>query len=149
MFKLKSSSKYFPFDVLYLWRHFFYCSKQFLNSSILMPFSASAFFCFTSSTSAKYFPLRTFFHQGKPKKSLGDRDGKIGWMGRMGHGGHDVFDQKCWTLIMVWTSARKSPIMKWVNTLKESSKKLIEAEHSLSQQRQLVHWYRWIPRKLA
>ena len=43
---------------------FFYCSKQFLNLLILMPFSASTiclFVCFTSSTSAKHFPLRTFF----------------------------------------------------------------------------------------
>ena len=38
---------------------FSYCSKQFLNSPILMLFSASAVFCFTSSS--KLFPLRTFF----------------------------------------------------------------------------------------
>ena len=46
---------------------FFHCSKQFLNSSILIPFSASAVFCFTSTTLAKHFPLRTFFIQGNKK----------------------------------------------------------------------------------
>ena len=35
--------------------------------------------------------------------------------------------------------ACKSPIMKWANTLKESSKKFTEAEHSLSQQCQLAY----------
>ena len=40
----------------------------------------------------------------------------------------------------------KSPIMKWANALKESSKKFTEAKCSLSQQCQLVHWYRWVPR---
>ena len=35
--------------------------------------------------------------------------------------------------------AHKSPIMTWANTLNESSKKFTKAEHSLSQQRQLVH----------
>ena len=61
MFKLQSSSKHSPFDIIYLTRRFFYCWKQFLNSSILMPFSASAIFYFTSSTLAKHFRLRTFF----------------------------------------------------------------------------------------
>ena len=48
----------------------FHCSKQFLNLSILMPFSVSAFFCFTSSTWAKCLPLRTFFciQRNKQKK---------------------------------------------------------------------------------
>ena len=27
MFKLLSPSKYFPFDIIHLWRHFFHCSK--------------------------------------------------------------------------------------------------------------------------
>ena len=68
MFKLQSPSKYSPFDAVWLSRPFFQCSKQFLNSSILMPFSASAVFCFTPSTLAKRFPVRTFFHPGKQKK---------------------------------------------------------------------------------
>ena len=88
MFKLQSSSKYYPFAVIHLSRCFFlllktvfliiilllfnysclhsplhspHPSKQFLNLSILMPFSMSAIFYSTSSASAKCFPLRTFF----------------------------------------------------------------------------------------
>ena len=40
--------------------------------------------------------------------------------------------------------ACKPPIMKWASALKESSKKFTEAKHSLSQQCQLVHRYRWV-----
>ena len=47
---------------------FSHCTKQFLNLLILMPFSASAIFCFTSSTRTKHFPLRTFFIQGEKEK---------------------------------------------------------------------------------
>ena len=78
-FKLQSPSKYSPFDAIHLFRRFFHCSEKFLNL-ILMPCSAFAIFCFTSSTLAKRFPLRTF-HLGKPKqKSLGERSGEYrGW----------------------------------------------------------------------
>ena len=51
-FKLRSPSEYSPFDTIHLSRHFFHCSTQFLNSLILMPFSVSAIFCFTFSTSS-------------------------------------------------------------------------------------------------
>ena len=44
MFKLQSPSKYSSFDAIQLSRHFFHCSKQFLNSLILMSFHASAIF---------------------------------------------------------------------------------------------------------
>ena len=60
-------------------RLFSHRSKRFLNSSILMPFSAPAVFCFTSSTSAKHFPLRTFFIQGNQdvllRARLGEQEG--------------------------------------------------------------------------
>ena len=62
--KLQSPSKYSPFDAIRLLRHFSHCSKQFLNSSILMPFSVSVVFCFTSSIS-KTFPFEGFFSLGK------------------------------------------------------------------------------------
>ena len=73
-FKLQSSSKYSPSDAIHLSRLLSHCSKQFLNSSILMPFSASAVFCFTSSTSAKHFPLRTLFSPGETTKILWGQD---------------------------------------------------------------------------
>ena len=42
MFKLQSPTKYSPFDAINLSRFFFHCSKQVLNMSMLMLFSASA-----------------------------------------------------------------------------------------------------------
>ena len=48
---------------------FSHCSKTFLNSLILMPFSALVVFCFTYSTLAKQ--LKTFFIQRNKKSRLG------------------------------------------------------------------------------
>ena len=80
-FKLQSPSKH-SFDAIDLLRHFFHCSKQFLNLQILMHFSASAIFCFTSSTQAQCFPLRIFFILGnKQKSSHGARLGEKGGQG--------------------------------------------------------------------
>ena len=93
MFKLQSPSKYSPFDAVHLMRHFFHCSKQFLNMLILMPFSAFATFCFTSFMSAKHFPSCTFLIQGNKwtKEVIG---GERGWIGRVGYGGHAILGQK-------------------------------------------------------
>ena len=66
-------------------------TKQFSNVSILMPFSASAVFCFTSSTSAKRSPLRTFFIQGSKIKSCSRQDRVSRESGARGHA---VFGQK-------------------------------------------------------
>ena len=38
--------------------------------------------------------------------------------------------------------------MKWAHAFKETSEKLIEAKHSLSQQCLRAHCYRWVPRTL-
>ena len=144
MFKLQSPSKYSPFDVIHLLRCSFHCSKQFLNSSILMPFRASAIF-FVSPFSGKCFPLRTFFIRGNKKKVTW---GKIGWIGRVGQRGHVIFGQKllntqCGQVLIyhpLWNGQ-----MCWKNLLKNFT----EAKHSLSQQSQLVHWYRRVPRTLT
>ena len=54
-------------------------------------------------------------------------------------GGHAIFGQKLLnTQHSVGRCAGKSPIMKWANAL-SLQKKFTEAEHSLSQQCQLVH----------
>ena len=75
---------------------------------------------------------------------------KIRWIGRVGHGSHVVFHQKLLnTQSGVERWACKLLIMKFTKVLKRSSKKMHEAEHSLSQQCQLVHWYRWVPRTLT
>ena len=120
MFKLQSSSKY----SLSIWcnrlsRRCFHCSKQFLNSLILMPFSASADFCFTSSTLAKHFPLGTFFIQGNKKESPG-----WNWVNREnGARGDAVFCQKLLnTQCAMGRFAPKSPIMKWAHALNSLQK---------------------------
>ena len=109
-----------------VWTPWFWCLLVLLS-----------FFCFPSSTLVKHLPLRAFFVRGN-KTSL---PSQIRWIGRVGHGGHDLLVKNCWVFSSVDRWAGKSPVMKWANTLKESSKKLPEAEHSLSQQRQLVNWY--------
>ena len=71
-------------------------------------------------------------------------------MGRVGHGGHAIFVPKPLnTQRSVSKYACESPTMKWASVLKESSKNFTEAEHSLSQQCQLEHGYRWVPRTLT
>ena len=143
MLKLQSPSKYFPFDVIHLSRCFFHCPKQFLNSSILMPFSASAFFYFISSTSAKPFPLRTFFIQGNNKKSCWGWD----WVNREGgvwgscHFWPKTAEYSAWC-----GRVHYHEVGKWVERVLN---KFTEAEHILSQQRQLVHWHRCVPRTLT
>ena len=44
LFKFQSPSKISPFDAIHILICFLHCSKQFLNASILMPFSASVIF---------------------------------------------------------------------------------------------------------
>ena len=84
-----------------LLRCFFYCSKQLLNSLILTPFSTSVIFCFTFSTWAKCFPLRTFF-QGNNNKKVAQCE--IGRIGRVGYGGlMPFFVKNHRTLSTVWT----------------------------------------------
>ena len=120
--------------------------KLVFYSSYFMLFSASAVFCFTSSTSAKCFPLRTFFIQRNKKKLLRARCGRIG---KVEHGGHDILVNNCWPLSTVRAGA---PVnhpswngqMRWV-----FKKQFNEAKRSLSQQCPLVHWYRGIPRTLT
>ena len=78
------------------------------------------FSCFTSSTWAKCFPLRTFSSRKQEKVTRG----KIGWIQRVGHGGHAGFGQKLMnTQHSVGRCARKSLIMKWADALREFSKK--------------------------
>ena len=72
-FKRQSPPECSPSDAVPLVRRASHRSHQSLNSSILMPGSASAIFCFTSSTSAKRFPLRTFSSRETKKKiTLGE-----------------------------------------------------------------------------
>ena len=118
MFKLQSPSKSSPSDAMHLSRCFFYCSEQVLNSLILV---ASGIFCFTSSTLAKHFLLRIFFIHGNKKQVA---RGEIGRIGRAGQEGHAIFGQTPLnTQHSVGRCTCQSPIVKWANTLKKSSKK--------------------------
>ena len=61
------------FKVLSIWCNtpietFFHCSKQFWNSSILIPLSVSAIFLFHLFRIGKKFPFVDFFPAGKAKK---------------------------------------------------------------------------------
>ena len=133
MFKPQSPSKYSPFDAVHPSR-LSHCSREFLNTLILMPFSASAIFCFTSSTSARLFPLRIFFIQGN-KKSLWE----IGWTGRVGHGGCAGFGQKLLnTQRGMGRCSRRSPVVKWANALKVFKKNSLKPNAA---SRNNCHWY--------
>ena len=56
MFKIQSPSKYSPLNAIHILKLFFHCSKQFLNSLILMPFSASAVFVLPLPQLQNHFP---------------------------------------------------------------------------------------------
>ena len=145
MFKLRSPSKYSSFDTIHLSR-LFHCSKQFLNLLILMPFSASA--VVSPPPHQQDISLWGLFHPEKQtKKSHLGED----WVnGEGGTWGHAVCGQKLLnTQRHVGRCARKSPIVMWANALKSLQKEFPEAQCSLSQQHQLVHWYRWVPRTLT
>ena len=76
-FKLQSPSKHSPFDTIHLSRCFFHCSKQLLNSLILMPFCASAGFGFTCSHWQNVSKaLKTFFNRETKEKSFRARLGE-------------------------------------------------------------------------
>ena len=131
---------------------FFSCySKQLLDSSILILFSASAVFCFTSSISLFHqqnISLWGLFSSGETNKSHSGWE----WVNREGgpwgsvpflvknyrtHSGvraGALINYPSWNGQMCWKSLQK---------------KFIEAEFSLSQQHQLVHWYRWVPGTLT
>ena len=96
MFKLQSPSKCSPFDAIHLSRCFFHCSKQFLNLSILMLFSASAGFLFFCLFVSPLLPWQSIslwglFSSRETKKVAW---GENRWIGRVGHGDHAVFGQK-------------------------------------------------------
>ena len=121
MFKLQSPSKYSPFDAIHLLRCFFHCSKQFLNSPILMPFSASAIFLFYFFRISKMFPSEEFFSSKETKRVS---KGRIRWIGRVGHKGHAIFSQKLLnTQCGVGRCTHKSLIMKWANAFRVFKKK--------------------------
>ena len=91
MFKLSHLFKYSPFNATHLSRLFFRCSKQLFNLSILMPFSAFAIFCFTSSILANRFPLRTFFIGETNKQTSHSRQDRVNGEDGVGGSHAEVF----------------------------------------------------------
>lgn len=130
-------------DATHLSRRFFQGSKAFLNSSLLMPFSASAVFCFPSSTSAKHSPLEAFSSSGETE---GSHSGPARRIGRLGHRGHAVFGEKSLN-----TASSRRTLSVYISHHErgqrvESPQKFSEAARSPSQPRQLEHGCRWAPR---
>ena len=102
-------------------------SKQFLNLSVSMPFSASAMFV-SPLPPQREFPFEDFFHPGNQRKLLG-AGGEIWWMGRVGHGGHAFFWSKTAEHSARCGQVRsESPIKKWANALRVFKKRFTEAE---------------------
>ena len=94
MFKLQSPSKHSPLDAIHLLRHFFHCSKQFLNLSswclfMLLPFFVSSL---PSPISSQNVSLYGLFSSGETKKVTW---GEIGWIRRVEHGGHVGVVKNC------------------------------------------------------
>ena len=108
---------------------FFHCSKQVLNSSVLMPFSGAAFFClFRLFHISKMFPCEDIFH---PRKQQKITQGEIGWIGRVRHRIHAVFGQKLLnTQHGVGRCARE--MGKHIERIFKKKKKIIEAHRGLS-----------------
>ena len=135
-FKLQSPSKYSPPVAVHLSRCFFHVSEQCLNSSILMPFCAFAFFLFYLFHISNTVLFEDFFHSGKQKMLLGGD--QVNMEGGAQESCCFLVKKLLNTQCSVGRCTCKSPIVKWENVLSLQTK-FIEAKCSLSQQHQLVH----------
>ena len=140
MFKLQSLSKFSLSDTIHLSRFFFplhyivFWACQFWCLLVLL-----SFFCFTTSTSAKHFPLRAFFHPGRQTKVAG---GEIRWLGRVGHRVMTFWIKNCSAQCGQVCLLINHPSWNGQTHWKGLQKKFTEAKCSLSQHHQLVHWPR-------
>ena len=93
-----------------------------------MPFSGSAVFLFHLFYISKMFPFEDSFHPGTQTNKISLRV-RLGEQGRVGHKDRAVFGMKLLnTQCGVGRCARKSPIMKPENALKEPSKKIHQSQ---------------------
>ena len=126
MFKFQSPPKYSPFDAKHLLGHFFPLLKTVFSTAQNSRFCCHLvllLFFFHSSTSAKCFPLRTFFHQGKQKgHSEWDRvDGESGVLGVLPYWPKNAEHSKVWAGELVnhpWWDGKTS----WKSLQKNSLK---------------------------
>ena len=103
-FKLQPPSKYSLNAEQYTLQDFFSTAQNSLWTCQFWWLLVLLFvFCFTASTSAKCFPLRTFFIPGNNKKNL--LEARSGLIGRVGHGRHAVLGQKLLNISIVWAGA--------------------------------------------
>ena len=146
MFKLQPSSKYSPCAAIHLLRCFSTAPNSFLTRQSGCLLVLLSFFVLPLPR-LQNICLWGLFSSRETRKCCWGWD----WVNREdGHGGRVVFGQKLLhTQCSAGRCACESAIMKWANVLKESSKKFTEAKCSLSQQCQLVHWHRWVPRTLT
>ena len=121
---------------------FSHCSRQFLDSSILMPLALLPFL-FQLFHISKTFPLEDSFHPGKQSHSGRDRVNREG-----GHGRHAGFGQKLLDTQQCGQVCSSITHHAMGKHIEKVFKKFTEAALSLSQQLQLVHWCRWVPRTL-
>ena len=93
-------------------------THRFLYHPVLLPFFISPL------PHQQNISLWELFSTGKTKKVA---QHEFGWIGRVEQGGHTVFVQKLLdTQCGAGRCPCKSPMMKWANTLKESSKKSLK-----------------------
>ena len=112
-----------------------------------MPFSASAIFV-SPLPHQQSVSLWGHFSYGKTTKKVSW--GEIRWIERVGHGGVMPFLVKnCWTLIVVWAGVLMNHPSWNKRTCWKSLQKNSLKLNSLLQQRQLVHWHRWVPKALT
>ena len=123
---------YHFFPLLSFWTCQFWCFSVLLLCSVsLLPHQQNV-------------SLWGLFHQGGKEEKV--VQGQIWWIRRVRHGGHAILGQKQLnTQCRVWAGALVNHPpwngqMCWV-----FKKKFTETKHSLSQQCQLVLWYKWVP----
>ena len=144
MFKLQSPSKYSPFHAIH--RLTFLLLKTVFELTDFDFFQCFCCFSVSPLPHQQNVSLWGIFPSGKQKKSLGwdlvNREGGV-W-------GSCCFVKNSRTLRKAWAGALVNyPSWNGQMCWKSLQKKFTEAEHSLSQQGQLVHWYGWVPRTLT
>ena len=131
----------------------FFYSKQFWTRQFWCLLLLLLFFV----SPLPHFPLREvpnfslwglFSSRETNKKVLGDQVNREG--GAWGLEGHAAFVKNYETLNALWAGVLINHLLWNGQTHRKSlSKKFTDAECSLSQHHQLVHWHRWVPRTLT
>ena len=122
MFKLQSPSKCFLFDPIHLSRHFSTTQNRFWTHPFWCLLVLLMFFI-SLLQHQQNSSLWGSFSSRETKKKV--TRGEIRWIGKVRHGGHVIFGLELPnTQHSVGSCAHKLPIMKWANTLKESSKNI-------------------------